>query len=972
MRPVVAKPTNLGMTHHTWGLEDGLPDRVIQAIAQTPDGYLWLGTPHGLVRFDGFKFVNFGSKVAPSLNEFGVSCLLVGTDGTLWIGSVGGGVTHLSSHSAAHFGIGLGLEALTTRALYQSTGGTIWAGTDSGLYKLVNDRFTFVSEFGNQNVTAMVSDGADGFWVAGVSLTHYQHGTFQSVPLPPLRSVIRSLAMAPDGALWIGALGTLLQLKTDGSLHVQRNEDADVRALCFDQNGSLWIGTIGEGLLVRSPDGGVVRVLEPDDPDRRVMRAISVTRNGDLWIGTHAGLIRMSHTGIDFLRIPTSAISDFGSVFVDRDDSVWLCAGDVSHYVNGEEHRFKLPSLATERIRVVYRDHSGAFWVGTVGNGAYRLVHERVVAHLLASTAITSFHEAPDGSIWIGSDHGLARWNHGKFAIFPRSGESAMSTVKSMALAADGSVWIATPAGLFLFRNDRYLRPELATKLAQYRVWSLYADTGDALWIGTGSGLYLWRGGKLTHLDLRASSFQSQAIVSILIDAEGRFLFAEPEAVFRVTRQDVENSIDRARKVDANGIQEVTLVTAPEIFAVGSETGTELYSEIGGVGSADRQGGAWYATYQGLLHIAALPLPERHVPPPLIIERVLVDGSPVSSNGSLALPPSTHNLQIQVAPILLSDSAGLRLRSRLIGFDDKWNDLTPGSPSSYGSLAPGRYTFKVEAYWPPRSTVSSAQLTIAQQSAFYRRKSFIAFCCALAALLAWLFYRFRIHQMRLRFNAVADERNRVAREIHDTLLQGCIGAVSLLEALEISYERARDNSQSGNGHRSLTVVQCVREQLAEAVKEAREAIWSLRSADDQKPLDIALRDALQRLTNGAEIATSFRIQGERVPISPRVQHEIIMTAREAIMNAVSHAHPKTIEINLQIDSSSVIVAICDDGIGFDSDAVQLVKSNHFGLSGMRDRMRRFRGSMTVESARGRGTRVQLSLPLSACRIRARN
>jgi ligand-binding sensor domain-containing protein/signal transduction histidine kinase len=968
---VSAQSMNLGMTHHTWGLEDGLPDRVIQAIAQTPDGYLWLGTPHGLVRFDGFKFVNFATVVAPTLQEFGVSTILVAKDSTLWIGSVGGGVTHLSPHFATHFGANQGLTALTIRALYQSDEGTIWAGTDSGLYRVIAGRFSFVKEFGDQNVTAILSDGSDGIWIAGANLTHWQHGRFVTVPVPPLKSVIRSLAKAPDGGLWIGALGKLMERKTDGSIHILQSFDADVRALCFDQTGRLWIGTIGDGLLVRRRDGTIVRVLDPNDPDRRVMRAMAATRNGDLWLGTHAGVIRLSHTGMDFLKMSTSAMSDFGSVFVDRDDSVWLSVGNLSLYADGKGHTFKLAALGKERIRVVYRDLSGAFWVGTVGNGAYRLVHGKVVAHLLGSTAITSFLEARDGSIWIGTDHGLARWSHGQFISFARNDDVTMSTVKAMALAADSSVWIATPAGLFLFRNDSYLRPQVASRLAKYRIWSLYADHDGALWIGTGTGLYVWREGKLTHIDLPASSFQSQAIISILTDTEGRFLFAEPETVFRIARKDLERSIATSRKVGVDGIQEVRLVSAPEIFAVGHETGTELYSEIGGVGSADRQGGAWYATYQGLLHIGAPPLSQHDVPPPVIIEKVLVDGTPIPSSGPIVLPASTHNIQIQATPILLTGSTGLRLRRRLFGFDDKWSDLVPGSPSSYGNLAPGRYTFKVEAYWLPTSSVSSAEVTIIQQSAIYRRKSFIAICCALAALFGWLFYRSRIHQIKLRFQAVADERGRVAREIHDTLLQGCIGSLSLLEALEISHERARDNLQSSQENRWLTIVQCVREQFGETIKEAREAIWNLRNTDDRKSLDEALRDALERLTSRAGVETSFQVEGETVPMIPRVQHEIIMSAREAIMNSVSHASPEAIHVHLRFDSSCVIVSICDDGIGFDPEAVRLSESEHFGLSGMRDRMGKFRGSMMIESIPGRGTKVRLSLPLTACRLRVK-
>lgn len=965
--PSGGQSMNLGITHHVWGMEDGLPDQVILAVAQTPDGYLWLGTPHGLVRFDGFKFTTIEAHNAPTLQEFGVSCILVDRDGSLWVGSVGGGVTHLKTQSDSHFGADEGLQSLSARALYQTPDGVVWAGTDGGLYQLVGTRFRFVEEFGHQIVTGFESDGTDGFWVAGVSLAHYRRGRFLTLPLPPLRSVIRALAKAPNGGLWIAALGKLMERKADGSLQVFEPFDEDIRTLTFDQSGVLWIGTVGNGLFMRKQGGSIVQVLDPKEPDRRVMRSIVNTRNGDLWIGTDAGLYRLSHTGMDFLRISNHRPSDFGSVFFDRDNSVWLSAGNLTRFAGGTERTIMLPQLKGLQIRAAYRDSSGAFWVGTLGNGAYRLERGRVVAHYLDSTAVTGFLEAPDGSIWIGTDTGLARWKHGQFASFPRSGKALMNTVKAMALAPDGSVWIATPAGLFLFHDGDYSRPEVAQRLVHNRIWSLYADRSGSLWVGAGTGLYVWRDGALMRMALPTFLFRSQAVISILVDAKSRFLIATPTAVFRINRNDLEHSISSSATKSSSAIREVHLATAPEIFDVSRETGTELYSEIPGVASADLDGGAWYATYQGLLHISTSSLAQLQAPPPVTIEKVLVDGAPISQTGPIHLSSSTHNVQIQATPILPSGGPGLQLRRRLFGFDEKWSELVPGSSSSYGKLAPGQYTFRVEAYWPGMDTVSSAEVILIQESAIYQRKSFIVTCCMLVALFAWLVYRFRIRQMTLRFQAVADERGRVAREIHDTLLQGCIGALSLLEALEISHDRARSQTHPQRQEdRWVTVIQCVREQFGETIKEAREAIWNLRNSDDRKSLDEALRDALGRLTSRAGIQTSFQIEGARFPLIPRVQHEIVMAAREAILNAVSHAHPGSIVVQLNFDPSNVIVSISDDGVGFNPKSISLMESDHFGIAGMRDRMSKFRGSMTIESEPGKGTTVRLSLPLSAC------
>ncbi|HEU5406501.1 MAG TPA: two-component regulator propeller domain-containing protein [Nitrospira sp.] len=717
---------------------------------------------------------------------------------------------------------------------------------------------------------------------------------------------------------------------------------------------------------MRKKDGRIVRVLNPSEPSRKVMRVIFCTRDGDLWIGTDAGLYRLSHTGMDFLRVSNNRPSDFGSVFVDHNGLVCLSAGNLNCYEGGKKRDVKLPELKGAQFRAVYRDSSGTLWVGTVGNGVYRLAQGGVATHFLGSTAITGFLKAPDGSMWIGTDDGLAHWSHGEFHIFRGGG---MNTVKSMTVGRDGSVWVATPAGLFLLRDGEYIRPEVARKLARYRIWSLFGDKDGSLWIGAGTGLYLWRNGSLRHVDLPRSPSRSQAVISILVDASDRFLIAEPTVVFRLSRNSLEHSIATSGKLAADRVGEVHLSSPPEMFAVGSETGTELYSEIPGVATPDSQGGAWYATYQGLLYIGASPLPPHQISPHVAIERVLVDGAPVALSGPIVLPPSVRNVQIQATPILLSSSLGLQLRGRLLGFDDKWNDLVPGSSSSYGRLPPGQYTFAVQAYWRGMNPVSSAQITFVQQSAFYRRKSFIFACCLVLALLGLLLYRTRIHQMKLRFQAVADERSRVAREIHDTLLQGCIGALSLLEALEISHDQTRGNLKSGQENRWLMILQCVREQFGETIKEAREAIWNLRTADDQKPLSEALHDALERLTSRAGVQTSFCVEGEAIPIRPRVQHEIIMSTREAIMNAVSHASPGVIDVHLRFDSSDITVSICDDGIGFDPKEIRMVKSDHFGLCGMRDRMSKLRGSMIVESKLGLGTKVRLSLPVTACRTR---
>jgi len=964
-----------GMTHRRWGIEDGLPDQTVLAVAQSSDGYLWLGTPHGLFRFDGFKFVNAAANVAPTLEEFGVYCILAARDGSLWTGSAGGGVTHLRSGAAEHFGAEHGLRSLSVRTLYQTPDGVVWAGTDRGLYRFERDHFEFVAQVGEQWITTISSDGGAGFWVAGTHLLHCTQGRFESIPLPPLKLPIRALAQAPDGTLWIGAFGSLLKRSADGVLQPVAEVHADVRTLQINPSGGVWIGTIGSGMLLCQPDGRMVQVLSASEPGSRAVRAMVLSHSGELWVGTQEGLIRFSRTGIDFASVPHASGADYSSVLVDRDGAVWLSAGSLTRWMNHEVHSVPVPQLAKTSIRCIFRERDGALWVGTISDGAFRILHGVVDAHFestLGSNAVTGFAEAPDGTLWIGTDTGLVHWANHKLTAYNGGPQYPLGvgTVRSIAFAPDGAIWLATPAGLMQFRDGLFTRPEMIHQLSRYRIWSLYADHDGSLWIGTGTGLYLWRGGSLRHIVLPRITNQTQAVISILKDTQKRFLIALPNTVFRIASEDVERSL-RNPVAGGNGVPEILLSSKPEIFAVAGETGSEIYSDLLQLAATDRQGGAWYACTRGLLHITPHSITRQEPAPPVVIERIVVDGVPVANNGPILLPPSAHNIEIGATPILLSSRSGLELRRRLVGLEDKWTAIMPGASSSYAKLPPGKYTFRVEASWGGGAAASAAEVVIIQQISIFRTKWFLAGCLVAFALLIWLFLRMRLHQMRLRFQAVAAERTRMAREIHDTLLQGCIGAVSLLEAIEISHDQVCGDLPAGQRQRWRSTLAYVREQMTESIKEAREAIWNLRSSDVLKPLDEALRDLLDRLTSRAQVHAAFEVEGEVPRLVARAQHELVMATREAILNALAHARPQNIRLNLHAGEGKLTIRVADDGAGFDADAPESASGEHFGLAGMRDRMRKFGGTMTIESRTGEGTSVLLLLPLGAEVIRSR-
>lgn len=959
------RPLIEGMTHHRWGMEDGLPDQLILAVAQTPDGYLWLGTPHGLVRFDGLKFAERGADAVPALHEFGVSSLLVSKDGSLWVGSVGGGVTHISSNAIVNYGESSGLSVPRIRALFEGEDGIIWAGTDAGLYRRQGERFVLEKEANSSSINAISSDGCGGMWMAGSQLRHFTHGEFHPVRLPARSGNISSMAVSSDGTLWMGDVDGLMMVPKGGQVRVLPDLNVNVRSLRVDREGHLWIGTIGNGLLMRDRQGRVRAAFELDVLGARAIRSITTTANGDLWAGSQIGLFRISATGMDLVRIPSAAGSDVGSLLVDRDNSVWLAAGKLSRWDGRSIQIMHLPGLANMPVRSVNRQQGGALWVAIYGHGVYRVVrgHVTQIEGDPGLKSATAFLEAPHGVIWIGSNVGLLKWHQGVVSSLLDAPGAPHAAVRAMAVTRDGDVWLGTPAGLFCFHKGAFVETRPGRELAHLRVWSLFAAADGSLWIGAENGLYLWHDKRLHHVIVPARSSQVQNVVSVLIDTKGRILVADSANVYRLDGAEVGRALAAASNGSNPNMDEVHLHTPPEIFAVARETGAELYGDLPTVAHADALGGVWYASYQGLVHIRADMVVRHDPPPPISVDGVWVDGVRMDARSLIRLPASAHTLVISVTPILLSARTGMVLERHMEGFETGWSAFVPGSDVIYGKLPPGRYTFSVRAQWPGEPDVTLAQIQIVQDSVFYRKPQFLIACCAGLLLVAFVWHRGKLRQMLSRLEAVADERHRMACEIHDTLLQGNIGTAALLEAIECGYRQDDAAQHSGSEQRRHVLLRYIHGQVIETIKEAREAIWNLESGKDRVPLQEALRDVLVRATAAVELQTSYEQCGNPVPMPAKQRHGLIMATREAVINAVTHAHPTRIEIRVRYHQDQIEIDVQDDGCGFNPEAGRTAEPGHFGLTSMRDRLGRLGGKVKIESSEGLGTTVHLSLPL---------
>ena len=307
-------------------------------------------------------------------------------------------------------------------------------------------------------------------------------------------------------------------------------------------------------------------------------------------------------------------------------------------------------------------------------------------------------------------------------------------------------------------------------------------------------------------------------VLSVVADAKNRMLIAHPGMVVRVGISDMNAAIDRA-KADSQAIGEIRVDAQAEIFEIAKETGAELYGTIPFTAQPDSLGGVWYATYIGVVHIRPESVARQEGTPPVLIQRASVDGVSVPVSNQLILAPSARTLQIQAAPILLSSRPGLIFRSRLFGFDSDWSIAFPNAAAIYNRLPRGKYAYRLEARWAADTAVSQAEIELIQQGPFHRSGWSAFLMVLLAGALIWAVHRFRVHQLQLQCGATTAERTRVAREIHDTVLQGCIAARLLFEAYVSTKDEKSENLAPTKSHGEL--LDHARGQMAETIRIVR-------------------------------------------------------------------------------------------------------------------------------------------------------
>jgi ligand-binding sensor domain-containing protein/signal transduction histidine kinase len=974
-----------------WTTETGLPQNSVTSLLQTRDGYLWMGTTGGLVRFDGVTFTVQATGAPGGLQSVRISSLLEDGEGGLWIGTEHGGLVRYRGGSFHAFTTADGLPTNGVSFIARDHQHRLWLATVDGLVRFENGRFTtytMADGLPADPVTQIVSDRDGHVWF-GTSrgLVKYAGGRFTIVTtrdgLPD--DSVQTLLAGRDGSLWAGTSESGLARIRDG--RVTRFASSDglpsdrIRYLLEDRSGHLWVGT-DQGLAraeIRSLDetGSTatpaygqrfVAYTTRDGLSDNVIRSILEDREGNLWVGTNTGGVnRLKAQHVVAFGRPEGLPGD-GVVPIteDADGTVWIgmTCGGLVRYARGAFTTYgKADGLPNDCVWSLLAGRDGHLWIGTWGGGLIRrdrsghLTVYREGASGLVSDAVLALHEDRHGALWVGTGSGLNRLKDGAFTTYRRAEGLVADDVRFITEDRAGALWIGTTGGASRFASGAFTNYTTAQGLSADFVRAIIETDDGAVWFGTyGGGLNRLKDGRISQVTMRHGMFEN--IVSrILEDDLGNFWMTGNNGIVRVSRAELDEVAD-GRKAFLNAIP------------YGPGDGMRSSECNGGgqpAGWRTRDGRLWFPTARGVAVIDPRRIRLNEVVPPVAIEQVLVNREERSPGTEVVVPPGPAALEIRYTGLSFTAPEHVRFRYRLADLDEDWTDAGTRRTAYYSHLPPGRYTFSVMAanrdgVW---NTAGVATQPLRVLPPFYRTWWSTALAAAMLAALLVVAHDRRVRRFkreraeqdalsRRLIDSQETERKRIAAELHDSLSQ----ALAVIRNRALVALSAPENQE-----RAVEHLEEIAEATARAIDEVREISYNLRPYHlDRLGLTKAILVMIDRVAVAHHLRFTTDVDDLDGAFPADAAIGVYRIVQEAVSNAVKHADASAIHVAVKWSARAVTIAVYDNGRGF--DAAEARGAAGFGLVGMAERVRQLGGSLSIESRPGAGTAVRAMLDTS--------
>lgn len=971
-----------------WTADNGLPQNSVSDLRQTRDGFLWIATNDGLVRFDGVRFTVFDKSNTTGLNSNRITALYEDPSGILWAGTENG-LARYNGKNFITYSTDHGLPDPEVRGVSGDESGVIWVVSGEKVMRLDKDHFSPADTQGIHSPFSVSHWNKENFfsWDAKGIYRFARGRVTRYPPWPALqsKSLINRIEESPTEGLWI-ATGIGIYFSRNGTaapnefsrvLEPENNIYArDVRFI--DQNGGEWAMELNKGLYP-------ALVFKSSDRKHRILNvtATFADREGSLWVGTQGeGLYRIRKQGVRVYTKAEGLIQDnIYPIFQDRSGAIWIGAWEsgISRIKDGQVTNYTTKEgLLSGYPVAIFEDRSGRIWISTHGyhNGGLqvldpsapatassrpiRRVEERILPDGALTMAIyqeTNVHQSEAG-FWFGTSKGLAEYRNGVTRMYTTKDGLAGNEVRAILKSAAGPLWIACLGGISKYENGRFTSFTESDGLPSNSVRALYEDREGVLWIGTyDGGLGRYVDGQFTRYTTREGLFNN-GVFQILEDEAGHFWMSSNRGIYRVSRQEL-NEFAAGRRQVINSIP------------YGKKDGLLNIECNGGsqpAGIRARDGKLWFPTQEGVAVLDPAVLRSGPQPPEVLIERVRVGRDPSPFHDQvLTIEAGQENFEIEYTTTSLLNSEYVRFKYRLEGLNHDWIEAGTRRTAYYSNVPPGEYTFKViaansEGVW----NAAGQSLRIHVLPPFYKTWWFRSLLVLMAGGAVLGAFRYRLHQVRRIQLAQQDfarqliesqesERRRIASELHDSLGQQLIVI----------------KSRAMMGGQASVLSSMAQEQFDEIVASSSRMIAEVRAIShnlcpaslELLGLNPVIMEMIEGISNSSGLQISADIEPLNGLLSKDGEINLYRILQEGLNNILKHSRATKAYLEIWRDGGTLRIILRDNGIGCDPERLSHPHGG-MGLFSIRERVMLLSGEHSLKTAPGEGMMIEVKIPLS--------
>jgi signal transduction histidine kinase/ligand-binding sensor domain-containing protein len=956
-----------------WTTADGLPTNSVNAVLQTRDGFLWLATYGGLVRFDGTRLKIFTTENTAGLRTGRLISLYESRDGALWLTSEGLGLTRLFHGHFASYSTAEGLPDNDVVAMFELQDGSLIVDTRKGAARWDGNRFvaeTSLPSVADPHRTILGRSASGATWYRDAGGVHrFEGGRVTRT----LQLEVAPLSAYEDraGRLWLqlslaGDQSRQLACVCDGRLvrfgAAEGVQAAGAVSWSEDREGRVWFGFRGNGGLMRFDGQQFTRLTTADGLPGPNVEKIFQDREGTMWAPTDGGLARLTATPLTSYSTRDGLEHDNAYVvYADRKGDVWIAsAPGLTRFRN---QRFEPMSAAFglegQFVNAIFEDRDGVLWLGVLDGSVRRITNGRVITMpAAAGTAVRAIYQGKGPEVWIGGRNGLARYLDG--VMTPVTAGYPGGEVHSLHEDRDGGLWLGTNAGPIRYRDGRFTRFGPADGIAgQPIVRAIHEDAEGTLWFGTyDSGLLRFRDGRFTTVTTRDGLFAT-GVFQIIEDRQQRFWMTSNAGIYRVSRRELDEfAAGRRRQVNS--------------VAYGTRDGM-LHSECNGgtqpAGTTDRHGRIWFPTQRGVVVVDPDTIPINTQPPPVVITQASVANALVDPAAAIEIRSGPTALEVQFAALTFVRPEHSRFRYMMEGLDQDWTEAGTERSARYAQLPYGNFHFRViaanrDGVW----NTEGARLAVVVVPPFWRTQWFLALMVVMAAGLAlaghtWRMTLIRREQDRQKafsrqlIELQEKERTRIAAGLHDGLQQ------SLLVIRNWALLAQAAPSADPSVTERLREIDSV---ALQALNDVRDIVQDLTPHQlERMGLAAAVGDMVHTVATSCAIAFECRIADVTGQLPTAVELTLFRIIQEAVSNVVKHSSAHAAIVSLEADAAVIRARIQDDGAGFDPVDLAAKRGGvgGFGLFGMSERITMIGGRIAVQSAPGKGTVITVEVPI---------